>query len=62
MHFYINTIEKSRTARSDKNTITAAVQAVSMKQLLGTCSTAQVKHYKQTRKLEKKSNTVFQAL
>ena len=53
MHFYINTIEKSRTARSDKNTITAALKR-SMKQLLGTCSTAQVKHYRQTRKLEKK--------
>ena len=61
MHFYINTIEKSRTARSDKNTITAALKR-SVKQLLGTCSTAQVKHYKQTRRLEKKSNTVFQAL
>jgi len=51
MHIYIDTVEKSRTARSDKNT-TAALKRV-MKQLLGTYSTTLVKYYKQTRKLKK---------
>jgi len=42
MHIYIDTVEKSRTARSDKNTtLTAALKRV-IKQLLDTYSTTQV--------------------
>ena len=41
-HIYIATVEKSRTARSDKNTtLTAALKRV-IKQLLDTYSTTQV--------------------
>jgi len=51
MHINIGIVEKSRTARSDKNTNSCPKRLI--KQLLGTYSTTQIKYYKQTRKVEK---------
>ena len=59
MQIFINTVEKSRTARSDKNTtLTAALKRV-IKQLLGTYSITQVKHYKRE---NEKNQSIFSML
>jgi len=56
MHMYINTTHSSRTARSDQNT--SSCHKTCNKTVTGYIfyhSITQVKYYKQTRKLEKKS-------
>jgi len=50
MSIYMDTVEKSRTARCDKNTISCPLEF--NKAVTGYITTAQVKYYRQTRTLE----------